>query len=154
MGKAFVQRVTSRIDDVGRRIEIGLADLEMDDVAALFFKCARFHQYFECGLSPETRHALGEAEFALCSFIHRDGTKTMRDEIVPSTPDRSAAGDLPFKRSQIRGQFADFRSPSFFANEGISPLIPPAMISRNAFINLGKIGFRSPRGFAHLSRSL
>jgi hypothetical protein len=42
----------------------------MHDVAALCLQRSRLHQNFESGLGAETRHALGEAEFALCGFIH------------------------------------------------------------------------------------
>jgi hypothetical protein len=62
--KAFVQGVASRVDNVARGIEIGLSDLEMDDVAAPCLQRSRLHQYFEGGLGAETRHALGETEFA------------------------------------------------------------------------------------------
>src|SRR5437870_1729364 len=63
MGESFAHRVRACVDDVARRIEIRLADLEMNDVAALCLQCSRLHQYFEGGLGPETRHAFGEAEF-------------------------------------------------------------------------------------------
>ncbi len=65
MGKALVQGVTSCVDDIARRIEIWLANLEMDDVAALCLQRSRLHQYFEGSLCAETSHAFGEAEFAL-----------------------------------------------------------------------------------------
>ena len=63
MCKALAQCVTSCLDDVARRIEIGLADLKMNDVAALCLERFRFHQHFECGLRAESRHAPGEPEF-------------------------------------------------------------------------------------------
>ena len=44
--------------DVGGRVEVGLADLEVDDVAALRLERARPHQDFERGLGAEPRHAL------------------------------------------------------------------------------------------------
>ena len=72
-----------RVDDVGRRIEIRLPDLEMDDVAALRFQRSRLHQDFESRLRAETRHAPGKTQrkhvpygrcptfrIALCEFIH------------------------------------------------------------------------------------
>ena len=65
-----MQCVTSRIDDVARRIEIRLADLEMNDVAAFCLQRSRFRQYFEGGLGAETRHALGQAQF---SGLSHDG---------------------------------------------------------------------------------
>ena len=64
MGEALVQGVGRCVNNVDRRIEIWLSDLEMDDVAALCLQRSRLHQYFESGLGAETRHALGEAEFA------------------------------------------------------------------------------------------
>ena len=57
VGEALVQGIARRLDDVARGIEIGLPDLEMDDVAALGLQRARFHQHFEGGLGAETRHA-------------------------------------------------------------------------------------------------
>ena len=65
--EALVQGVGSCLDDVVRGIEIGLPDLEMDDVAA----------------GAETRHALGEAEF--CGLTH-DGETSESESflIVPS----------------------------------------------------------------------
>jgi hypothetical protein len=41
MGETFVKRVTSRVDDVAWRIEIGLADFEMDDIAPLCLQRSR-----------------------------------------------------------------------------------------------------------------
>ena len=63
MSEALVQSVGRRVDDVGRRIEIGLADLEMNNVAALRLERSRLDQHFERGLGAQTRHAPGEAEF-------------------------------------------------------------------------------------------
>ncbi len=59
-----------RVDNVGRRIEIGFANFEMDDVASLCLQRSRLHQYFERRLGAETRHALGEAKFV--GFSHND----------------------------------------------------------------------------------
>ena len=70
MGEALVQGVACRLDDVARGIEIGLPDLEMDDVAALCLQRARFHQHFEGGLGAETRHAFGEAKFERLESCH------------------------------------------------------------------------------------
>lgn len=63
MGETLMQRVTGRVDNVGRRIEIGFPDLKMDDVAPLSLQGPRLNQNFEGGLGAETRHTLGEAEF-------------------------------------------------------------------------------------------
>ncbi len=47
------QRLDRRLDDVLRRLEVGLADSEIDDVAALTLKLAGARQHFECGFGPE-----------------------------------------------------------------------------------------------------
>ena len=64
MGETLMQGVTSRVDDVGRRIEIRFSNLEMDDVAPFFFQRPRLHQNFKSGLGAQTGHTLGEPEFA------------------------------------------------------------------------------------------
>ena len=68
MRETFMQRITARVDDVGRRIEIRFPDLEMNNVAPLSLQRPRLNQNFESGLGSETRHTLGEAEFP--SLIH------------------------------------------------------------------------------------
>jgi hypothetical protein len=83
MGEALVQGVTRRVDDVLWRIEIGFTNFEMNNVASLCFQRSCFHEYFEGGLGAETRHALGETKFALCSFMHLG--ETMRGGGLLST---------------------------------------------------------------------
>ena len=73
MSEALVQCVARRVDDVGRRVEIWFADLEMDDVAAFCFECARLDQNFERGFRAEALHAFGEAKFGTAS--HDRGIK-------------------------------------------------------------------------------
>src|SRR5436309_11094251 len=68
MGETFVQGIARGVDDVGRRIEIRLANLQMDNVAALCFQRPRLHQNFEGGLGAQTRHTLRETKFA--GFMH------------------------------------------------------------------------------------
>ena len=63
MGESLMQRVGRRPDDVARRIEIRLPDLEMNDVAALCLQRSCLHQHFESGLGAEAGHAFGEAKF-------------------------------------------------------------------------------------------
>src|SRR5882724_5674137 len=64
MGEAFVQGVACGVDDVGRSIEIGFSNLEMDDVPAFCFQRPRLHQNLKRGLGAEARHTLCKAEFA------------------------------------------------------------------------------------------
>src|SRR5205823_9486555 len=63
VSETLVQRVGRRFDDVARGIEIRLTNFEMNNVASLCLQRSRLHQDFECSLSPETRHAPGEAKF-------------------------------------------------------------------------------------------
>src|SRR4029077_15279532 len=64
VSESLVQRVGSRLDDVARGIEIRLTNFEVNNVASLCLQRSRFHQDLEGSLSPEARHALGEAKFA------------------------------------------------------------------------------------------
>jgi hypothetical protein len=70
MSETFVQRVTRRVNDVAWRIEIWLANFEMNNVASFRFKRFRLYQNFKRGLGAEPGHAVGEAEFALCGQMH------------------------------------------------------------------------------------
>jgi hypothetical protein len=58
VGGAAAQGLHAGLDDVGGRVEIGLADLEVDDVAALGFQRPRPHQHLEGGLGAQARHPL------------------------------------------------------------------------------------------------
>jgi hypothetical protein len=70
MGEALVKGIARRVDDVGRRVEIRLPNLEMNNVAAFRLQRSRLDQNFESGLGAETRHTLGEAEFMLRGLMH------------------------------------------------------------------------------------
>ena len=63
MGETLVKGVARCVDDVGRRIEIRLPNLEMNDIAAVCLQRSGFDQNFKRGLGAETGHALCEAEF-------------------------------------------------------------------------------------------
>ena len=63
MSESLVQRVDRRFDDVGRGIEIRLTNFEMNNVASRCLQRSRFHQDLEGSLSPQARHALGQAKF-------------------------------------------------------------------------------------------
>ena len=62
MGEPFPQRIDAGIDNVGGRVEIRLADFEMNDVASLCFQGLRFYQNFECRFGAKSLHALGQAK--------------------------------------------------------------------------------------------
>ena len=60
MRVAGVECVLGCLDDIRRGIEIGLADLEMDDVLTLSFELAGTCEYDERGLCSELVDALGD----------------------------------------------------------------------------------------------
>jgi hypothetical protein len=70
MGESLVQRITRRIDNISRRIEIRFPDFEMNDIAPLRFERPRLDQNFERRLGPKPGHPFGEAKFALIAFFH------------------------------------------------------------------------------------
>ena len=70
MRPAFVQGIGCSFNDVCGRIEVGLANLQMDNVFALSLKRAGSHQYLEGSLRAQARHALGETQLSLRSFAH------------------------------------------------------------------------------------
>ena len=57
---AVAQGLHRRLDHVSRRLEVRLADAEVDDVATLSGECVRPRQHLEGGLGAETGHFLGE----------------------------------------------------------------------------------------------
>ncbi len=59
-GPAVVERLFGRLLDVRRRREVGLPDLEVDDVAALRLERAGPGQHLEGGFGPDPGHAFGE----------------------------------------------------------------------------------------------
>jgi hypothetical protein len=71
MGEAFVQRVGGGVNNVGRRIEVRFANLEVDNIAALGFEGTRFHQDFERSLGAEPGHTGSETEIG--QLIHERG---------------------------------------------------------------------------------
>ena len=54
---AVAQGVDAGLDDVGGRVEVGLADLEVDDVAPLRLERAGADQDFKRGFGPEPLHS-------------------------------------------------------------------------------------------------
>ena len=71
--------------DVLRRIEVGLADFQVDDFPALGFQSAGFRQHLKGAFSPQTAHASGDRHGVMflktgsrCGFLrktipHHDG---------------------------------------------------------------------------------
>jgi hypothetical protein len=130
MGETLMQRVTRRVDDVGRRVEIRFPDFEMDDVAPLSLERPRLNQNFESGLGSETRHALCEAEFpglshdgeisiinstrATCLFVRRRDCEAC---VVPEFAADAATTTLWSFETSLA--FRHFRSPSSFARRWV-----------------------------------
>jgi hypothetical protein len=84
--EALAEGFLRGVHDVRRRVEIGLADLEVHHVLALRLEGAGAGQDFKGGLGPETRHAGGE--------LHR-GESTRSRRPSPAGPSFSQAGAPP-----------------------------------------------------------
>src|SRR5438132_5462218 len=107
MSEAFVERVASGVDDVGRCIEIRLPNLQMDNVTPFCLQRSCLHQNFEGGLGAQTRHTLRETKFA--GFMHGTDYARTKSSLNHQYSTFRAKGAV----YQIRpGQFApanDFR---------------------------------------------
>ena len=73
MGVALAQRVDAGFDDVGGRVHVGLADLEVNDVSSLPLQGAGADQHFEGSFGSQPRHPLGQAQFSLCGSHRQTG---------------------------------------------------------------------------------
>ena len=63
MRVVLMNGVNPGVNYIGRRIEIRLADFQMDNAPALGLKRARFGQGFKCGFSSQAGHTLGQPQF-------------------------------------------------------------------------------------------
>ena len=91
VGRALVERPLGRLADVGRRVEIGLADLEVDDRPALGLERAGAGADLERALGADRAHPGGDA----CG---RDETDIGVDLLAASTA--AASGS---RRSTLAG---------------------------------------------------
>ena len=65
MCRALLQPVHAGFDDRSRCIEIGLADLEVNDAASLAFQFVGARQRFESGFTMDAVHSLCDARSRL-----------------------------------------------------------------------------------------
>src|SRR5665647_3133373 len=75
---AILQRAHARLDDVRRRREIRLADLEVDDVPSLPLECTRACEHLEGAFSAKAIHARRDRELHCVCLLYtspspRDG---------------------------------------------------------------------------------
>src|SRR5438270_8533037 len=77
MGESLVERFGRGIDNVSRSIEIRLTDFQMNNIASFGFERFRFDQNFKRGLGSEPRHSCRKPKFALSSFVHNRGIRTI-----------------------------------------------------------------------------
>src|SRR4030081_1153411 len=70
-------------DDGGWRVEIRLADLEGDDVAALRLERLRLCEDLECGLGPESRHSCCERSHGSPMSLGRELSLTASEPLGP-----------------------------------------------------------------------
>src|SRR5271170_3153177 len=68
-----MERLDSRLNDVGRCVEVRLTDFEVNDFFALFFESASAVQDFKGGFSAEPRHPAGKTQFELSCGRHSGG---------------------------------------------------------------------------------
>ena len=59
MGVAALEGICASLNDISRCVEIGLTDLEVDDVSALCLKPLGLGQDLEGGLGTKAPHPLG-----------------------------------------------------------------------------------------------
>src|SRR4029077_7163945 len=67
---ALTQSADSGLNHIGRRVEVRLANFQMDDFLTLTFQGACLIQDFKGGFSAEPGHALSQSKFMLCGWIH------------------------------------------------------------------------------------
>ena len=72
VGPALAQGADSSFNHVGRSVEIGLANFQVDNLLTQTLQCPRLVQDFKGSLSPEPRHALSQSKFVLRSFFHSE----------------------------------------------------------------------------------
>ena len=65
MRGALLQPFDTRMDDRLRRIEVRLADFQMDDAAALTFQLRGTAQHFKCGLAAYSLHPFCDPVFRI-----------------------------------------------------------------------------------------
>ena len=66
VGPAFIERPFGCGEDVRRGVEVGLSEVEMDDVAALRFESARPIRRLEGGLGPDVVHPASQSHRDRC----------------------------------------------------------------------------------------
>ena len=65
------QRFHAGVNDVSGRIEVGLADFQVNNIFAFGFQRPRPDQHLEGGLRPQPGHAPGQPQLSLRGFAHR-----------------------------------------------------------------------------------
>src|SRR5712691_7193064 len=75
VGPALMQSSYGSFDDVVGSVEIGFADLEMNDFFSLALQSTGLVQDFESGFSAQPGHAVSEAQFILGGSCHRSKRK-------------------------------------------------------------------------------
>src|SRR2546427_1779239 len=94
---SVAQSANRRLDDVGRRVEVRLANLEMDDATPLRFKGPRAREPLKRRLSPEAIEARGK---------HPSRFPPPQASVKPVQPGYAAAWETPStKRKAARTQW-------------------------------------------------
>src|ERR1700693_918254 len=75
MCPALSQSADSSLEYVGRRVEVGFANFQMNYFLALMLQGTRLVKNFKGSLGAESRHALSQSKLMLYGFSHRGKTR-------------------------------------------------------------------------------
>src|SRR5258706_12986416 len=98
MRVAVIQRLFRGLDNVGRRREIGLADLQVDDTASFRLERACAHQHFKSGFHKNPVHPLSQfhSVFLKNGTPSRVSVRTTRSSIETREPSIRPVTRSPF----------------------------------------------------------
>src|SRR5262249_52627377 len=131
---AVVEGLLACLADVPGRVEIGLADLEVDDLSSLPLQGLGAGQHLERGFGPQTRHALGEVHGG-ADYTRRHGARGSRRGLVLEGRERGTPGRAP-PTSRLDRRFRDRAEPRHQSGVRALPRgagrTAPAVVERSA----------------------
>ena len=99
VGPAVVERLLGGLADVDRGVEIGLADLQVDDVVALGFPGASLGRSLESGLGADTDHALRKFHGAMLAAVLTDANRPIWRRLLHLDHDDARPSGRPLRSS-------------------------------------------------------
>src|SRR5439155_3008669 len=134
MRPSGTEGVDRGVNDVGRSIEIRLADFEMDDVLALPLQRTRPVQNFEGGLRAQPRHAFRQTKFELGGLGH----KAKRVIVLPPA-ELNHIGHFWFTKAIISSCSSQCKRGHRLATEQL-PTTPDRGLSRRNLLRTSALG--------------